>query len=83
VIAFQSFRERLINELKAIEALLVELWQKSRIKEFRNDPNSDLFFVTHPYSWEPLAVEHRSTQARLLTRYQHWYELFNRAATEE
>jgi hypothetical protein len=77
VIAFQSFRERLTNDLKKIEASLLELWQKSRIKEFRNDPNSDLFFHTHPYSWEPLAIEQRSAQARLLTRFQHWYELFH------
>jgi rRNA-processing protein FCF1 len=78
VIAFQSFRERLTNELKQIEGSLVELGQNSRIKEFRNDPNSDLVFFTYPYSWEPLAIEHRSTQARLLTQYQHWYELFYR-----
>jgi len=78
VIAFESFRERLTNELQEIEASLLDLWQKSRIKEFRNDPSSGVIFITHPYSWETLAVEHRTTQARLLGRYQHWYELFYR-----
>jgi hypothetical protein len=76
VIPFQSFQERLTNELQKIEAAILVLWQKSEIEEFRNDPNSGIVFIVHPYYWKALPIEHRATQARLLSKYRHWYELF-------
>jgi hypothetical protein len=78
MIPFQSFQERLTHELQEIETAILDLWQKSQIDEFRNDPNSGIIFMVNPFHWRPLPIEHRTTQARLLGRYRHWYELFYR-----
>jgi hypothetical protein len=78
VISLQSFQERLTSELQKIEAAILDLWHKSQIEEFRNDPSSDIVFLRHPYYWKALPIEHRAAQARLLSQYRHWYELFYR-----
>lgn len=78
MIPFQSFQERLTNELRDIEAAILDLWQNSQIREFRNDPSSGVVFMVNPYYWKALPIEHRADQARLLGRYRHWYELFYR-----
>jgi hypothetical protein len=78
VISLQSFQERLTNELQTIEAAILDLWHKSQIEEFRNDPRSGIVFLGNPYYWKALPIEHRAAQARLLGRYRHWYELFYR-----
>lgn len=82
MIAFQSFRERLAEELQRIENGILELWRKTKILEFRNDPNSAVVFFVHPFYWEKLPIEHRAEQAKLLGRYRHWYELFSRCHTQ-
>jgi rRNA-processing protein FCF1 len=76
MISLHSFRARLERELATIEASILDLWHMSLIEEFRNDPNSAVVFMGQPYYWKSLAVEHRASQAQLLARYQHWYELF-------
>jgi hypothetical protein len=78
VISLQSFQERLTSELQRIEAAILDLWHKSQIEEFRNDPRSDLVFLGNPYYWKALPIEHRAAQAQLLGLYRHWYELFYR-----
>jgi rRNA-processing protein FCF1 len=78
MISLQSFQERLTSELQRIEAAILDLWHKSRIEEFRNDPYSELVFIAPPHYWKALPIEHRAAQARLLGRYRHWYELFYR-----
>jgi PIN domain-containing protein len=78
MISFESFQERLTNELQKIETAILDLWGKSQIEEFRNDPNSAVVFIVHPFYWKALPIEHRATQARLLGRYRHWHELFHR-----
>lgn len=78
MISFHSFQAHLAHELQKIEAGILDLWQKSAIQEFRNDPNSNVVFFVHPYSWKALPIEHRSLQAHLLRQYRHWYELFYR-----
>ena len=78
MIEFRSFQKRLTEELANIEAGIVELWRKSGIGEFHNDPYSGVVFITHQYHWKPLAPEHRDAQAKLLARNRHWCELFNR-----
>lgn len=78
MIVFESFRQRLHNELQVVEKAILDLWRKSQIEEFRNDPNSGLVIVCPPYHWQPLATEHRAAQAQIKSRYQHWYELFYR-----
>jgi hypothetical protein len=78
MISFQSFQERLTSELGKLEGAIVDLWSKSGIEEFRNDPYSAVVFITHRYYWKSLAPAHRGAQAQLIGRYRHWYELFNR-----
>jgi hypothetical protein len=78
VISLESFQERLTSELQKIEEAILDLWHKSQIEEFRNDPYSGVVFFVHPYYWKALPIEHRAAQARLLSRYRHWYELFYR-----
>jgi hypothetical protein len=78
VISLHPFQERLTSELQRIEAAILDLWHKSRIEEFRNDPCSELVFIAPPYYWKTLPIEHRVAQARLLGRYRHWYESFYR-----
>jgi len=78
MISFQSFRERLASTLEAIESGILDLWRKTDLTEFRNDPRSLLVLVTHPYRWKPLPIEHKAAQARLLVQYRHWFELFQR-----
>jgi hypothetical protein len=78
MIAFQPFRERLVNELCKIDAGIVDLWRKSQIEKFRDDPASGLVFVGRSYYWKPLAIEPRAAQAKLLNQYRHWYEVFYR-----
>jgi PIN domain len=78
VIAFESFQERLASALESIESAILDLWRKTDLTEFRNDPRSQFFVVTHPYRWKPLPIEYKSAQARLLAQYRHWFELFQR-----
>jgi hypothetical protein len=78
MISFESFQKRLAIELQKIEVAILDLWSKTQIEEFRNDPNSGIFFMVHPYSWKTLPIEHRAAQAKLLGQYRHWYELFYR-----
>ena len=73
---FQSFSYRLECELREIETSILELWQKSQIEEFRNDPNSSVAFVVPRYYWKSLPPEHRTLQAQLNRRYRRWHELF-------
>ena len=74
---FQSFRSRLASELQRIEASILELWKKSQIDRFRNDPCSQIVFVAPPYHWKPLLVEHLASQAALNTIFQRWLKLFS------
>jgi hypothetical protein len=78
MISFRSFQKRLTEELDNIEAAIIDLWRKSRIEEFRNDPYSSVVVITHRYYWQTLAAEHRDAQAQLIAKYRHWCELFNR-----
>ena len=78
MIVFESFRERLAKTLDSIESAILDLWKKTDLTEFRNDPHSPFFVVTHPYRWKPLPIEHKAAQARLLAQYRHWFELFQR-----
>jgi hypothetical protein len=78
MIQFRSFQERLTQELQRIEDGILALWQKTEITEFRNDPNSGVVFIVHPYYWKELPIRHRAEQAQLLGSYRHWYELFAR-----
>jgi hypothetical protein len=78
MISLQPFQQRLTDEIDKIEAAIVDLWRKGCIEEFRNDPYSAIVLVTHRYHWKSLPPEHRGLQAKLLGRYQHWSELFNR-----
>lgn len=78
MVHFQSFQQRLTDELERIENGILALWQKTKIVEFRNDPNSQVVFFVHPFYWEKLPIEHRAKQARLLGQHRHWYELFSR-----
>lgn len=78
MIALEPFGARLTKELDQIEAGIVDLWSKTGLREFRNDPHSQIFVVTHPYSWNALPLEYKGPQAALLQRYRHWYELFHR-----
>lgn len=78
MIAFESLRQRLDNELQWLENAILELWRTSRIEEFRNDPNSGVFVLMHPYYWAKLSMEYRPTQAQISTRYTHWFEIFSR-----
>ena len=78
MIQLHSFRQRLTDELQKVEVAILELWRKSGIDEFRNDPNSGVLFIVHPYYWKALPIEHRAEQAKLLGQYRHWYELFYR-----
>ena len=78
MIAFESFHARLSKELDDIEAAIWDLWSKSGIEEFRQDPYSNVLIVVHPYFWKKLPIEYRSGQAQLLGRYRHWHELFKR-----
>ena len=79
MIPLQSFREQLALELQKIEAGIVDLWRKSHIQEFRNDPNSSIVFIGPRYYWTSLPDEHRGAQARVRERYHHWYELLQRS----
>jgi len=74
----RSFHRRLTDELEEIETAILDLWRKSTIEEFRNDPNSAVRFFAHPYYWKALPIEHRAQQANLIGQYRHWYELFSR-----
>jgi hypothetical protein len=78
MIQFRSFEQRLTDEIQKVEAAILDLWRKSGIEEFRNDPNSAVLFIVHPYYWKALPIEHRAQQAKLLGQYRHWYELFYR-----
>jgi rRNA-processing protein FCF1 len=78
VIVFESFRERLASTLESFESAILDLWRKTDLTEFRNDPHSPFFFVTHPYRWKSLPIEHKAAQARLLSQYRRWFELFHR-----
>jgi hypothetical protein len=49
MIQLHSFRQRLTDELQKVEVAILELWRKSGIDEFRNDPNSGVLFIVHPY----------------------------------
>ena len=78
MIHFHPFQERLADELQRIENGILELWKKTKLLEFRNDPNSGVVFFVHPYYWQKLPIERRAEQAKLLGQYRHWYELFSR-----
>jgi len=78
MIPFRSFQQRLTDELDKIEANIVDLWRKSSIEEFRNDPYSGIVVITHRYHWKSLPAEHRGLQAKILGTYKHWFELFDR-----
>ena len=82
MISFRSFQKRLTEELDNIEAAIIDLWRKSRIEEFRNDPYSSVVVITHRYYWRTLAAEHRGAQAQLIANYRHWCELFNRCFSQ-
>jgi len=82
MISFRSFQKRLTEELDNIEATIINLWRKSRIEEFRNDPYSSVVVITHRYYWQTLAAEHRGAQAQLIANYRHWCELFNRCFSQ-
>ncbi len=78
MVLLRSFQHRLTDELQDIEAAIHDLWSKSRIEEFRNDPDSAVVLITNRYYWKALAPEHRGRQAQIIGKYRHWYELFNR-----
>jgi hypothetical protein len=78
VIAFESSQARLSKELHQIAEAIWDLRGKSGIEEFRQDPNSNVLVLVHPYFWKTLPIEHRADQAQLLGRYRHWYELVQR-----
>ncbi len=67
-----------MDELKFFMPAIVDLWRKTGIREFHNDPSSGAYIMANPYDWKELPIEHRADQARLLRRYRHWYELFRR-----
>jgi len=79
----RSFSSRLESELREIEASIVELWQNSRIEEFRNDPNSQVVFVALRFYWQTLPVEYGAAQAQLNRRYKRWYEMFHLSHSED
>lgn len=68
----------LLVELQEIEAGIIDLWQKSTIAQFRNDPDSSIVFVCPRYYWKALPDEHRASQARVMERYHQWHELLKR-----
>ena len=67
MISLRSFQERLTDELQKIEAGILDLWRKSQIEEFRDDPYSEVVFITHRYYWKTLPPEHRDAQAKLIS----------------
>jgi hypothetical protein len=77
MVVIESLRQRLESELQEIENAILDLWRKSRIEEFRNDPHSSIIMFFPPHYWKSLPAEHRAAQARVSARYEHWFGVFS------
>lgn len=78
MIAIQPFRVQLLAEIGEIESQIATLQSRTRISEFRNDPDSPVLVIGPRYYWEPLPPSERDFQARVLGHYRRWFELFSR-----
>ena len=79
MIPIRPFRQQMIKEIDEIESEIGKLQSRTTISEYRNDPNSMLFFVGPRYHWNPLPPSERGLQAKILGRYTRWFELLSRS----
>lgn len=71
-----SYATRLKRGLQGIETKMVELLEASTIKEFRNDPDSAVFFVTPSHYWGETDERQKLLQMQLVKEYAAWIEHF-------
>lgn len=62
----KSFVDQLKENLIRLEEITQELFDRSTIKEFRNDPNSGVLIVAPPYNWGKLTSDGEVTQAKAI-----------------
>ncbi len=72
-----SFINTLKQELDAIETTMVAFLEKSKIKRFQNDPDSQVVFIGPEYYWDELTEEQKRIQIALKDLYLSWFEYFN------
>jgi rRNA-processing protein FCF1 len=71
-----SYTARLKQDFQKIESQVMELLEISTIKEFRNDPNSGIVFITPPYEWGETNEQQKILQMLLVKKYSDWIEHF-------
>lgn len=71
-----SYVTRLKQDFQRIEIKMMELLDISTIKEFRNNPNSDVFIVSPRYYWGETDESQKLLQMQLLKGYSGWIEHF-------
>lgn len=81
-----SYVARLKQDFQIIEKQMVELLDISTIKEFRNDPNSGVVFITPTYYWGETDEQQKIIQMQLVKKFSNWTEhfrlLFSNASQE-
>ena len=71
-----SYAARLKQDFQKIEGQVMELLDISTIKEFRNDPNSGIVFITPPYEWGETNEQQKILQMLLVKKHSDWIEHF-------
>lgn len=81
-----SYVARLKQDFQNIEQQMMELLDVSTIKEFRNDPNSGVVFITPTYYWGETDEQQKILQMQLVKSFSNWTEhfrlLFSNASQE-
>lgn len=71
-----SYAARLKQDFQTLETTVMELLDISTIKEFRNDPDSGVFFITPTYYWGETDEHQKLLQMQLVKDYSAWIEHF-------
>ncbi len=72
----KTFVEHLITELDVIKQTMFELLDNSRIKIRRDDPYSNIVFISPTYYWDDPTEKEQTLQIRLKNLYGQWRETF-------
>ena len=73
----KSIIDHLTESLELIKQDMFELIDNSRILRFRNDPSSQLVFISPEYYWDEPNEDEQRIQIRIKKRYSKWVEPFN------
>lgn len=72
----KTFAEKLSKKLKLIDDKMMDLLDISIIKEFHNDPSSEVVFIRPPFYFETPGDEQRKLQISISEIYLDWLEKF-------